>query len=135
MKSLAKVCLVAVAAMALAAFTANAQTDSTTSTNTPPKPKARGHQYRGTIDSVGSDSITITTPGGESVTIKVTSKTRIKKNGEPSTLTDIMKGDQVRGTDRKNDDGDWVASTVNDGVVKKAAPPAATTPPPSDSNK
>jgi len=132
MKSFAKVCLVLVTVMTMAAYSAQAQTDSsTTTTNTAPaaKPKPKSKKYMGTIASVDSDAktITVTLASGDSQTIKITSKTRIKKDGEAATLADAAAGQKVQGYERKNDAGDWVAGSVNIGEMKPkaAAPPAA----------
>ena len=132
MKSFAKICLVLVTAVTMAAFTTQAQTDSTSSsTNKPPaaaaKPKAR--RYAGTIASVDKDAktITVTLSSGASLTIHVTSDTKIKKDGEPGIFADAVVGQKVRGLERQNDSGNWVAGTVNIGEPKPkaAAPPAA----------
>ena len=130
MKSLAKLCLVLLAAATMAAFTANAQTDSS-NTNTPPvaaKPKPKSKKYMGTIASADSDAktITVTLASGDSQTIKITSRTKIKKDGEPATLADAVAGQKVQGYEHKNDAGDWVAGSVIIGEVKpKAAAPEA----------
>ena len=143
MKSIAKVCLAVVTALTLAAYTAHAQADSTpistTSTNKPvsAKPKSRGKPYSGTIDSVDNDgkTITVLSTSGTSKTYKVTSKTRIKKDGEPATLADLSKGEKVRGVSHETDSGDLVASTVNVGQMKKPSAPAATAPAAPDTTK
>jgi hypothetical protein len=132
MKSFAKICLVLLAALTLAGYSTNAQTDSSSpSTNKPATAPARqrGKAYNGTIASVDNDAktFTVTLASGESQTIHFTSTTRIKKDGAPGTSADIVAGQKVRGTERKNDAGDWVASTVNLGEPKPrtVAPPAA----------
>jgi len=138
MKSIARLCLIAVTALTLATVTAQAQTppdSSTTSTNTAPapKPRVRGKQYKGTISSVDKDAKTITFSmvSGKTHTIHITSKTRIRKDGEPATMDDAVVGQKVRGTYRENDSKEWVASTVNIGEPKPraASTPAPSTPP------
>lgn len=119
-------CLVLLTALALAATTANAQTNST-STNAPAaKPKMKSTRYAGTIASVdaAAKTITVTLASGATETLSITSKTKIKKDGEPATLADAAAGQKVKGSSHKNDAGDWVATTVNIGETKKAAPPA-----------
>jgi hypothetical protein len=131
MKSFAKICLVLLTAVTLAAFTTQAQTNSMSSgTNKPPgataKPKAK--RYFGTIASVDKDAktITVTLAGGASLTLHVTSDTKIRKDGEPGVFADAVVGQKVRGAERQDDSGNWVAATVNIGEPrpKPAAPPA-----------
>jgi hypothetical protein len=132
MKSIAKIWVVLAAALTMAAFTVHAQTDSTT-TNTPPvaKKKAGSKQYRGKIASVDGDAKTITfsMASGTQHTIKVTSKTHIKKDGDDATFADAAVGLAIRGAYHTNDTGDWIATTVNIGNPAKKAP---ATPPPAD---
>jgi hypothetical protein len=47
---------------------------------------------RGTVDSVGSDSITIKTHGGATVTVDVTAQTIIRVKGQSASLSDIQQG-------------------------------------------
>jgi hypothetical protein len=129
MKSLAKVCLVLTTALTLAAFTAQAQTDATSTAPAKPAPaKTPMKRYFGTIASVDNDAktITVTLANGSSQTIHIGSKSHIKKDGEAATLADAAAGQKVRGTDHKDDAGNWVANTVNIGEPKPKA--AASTP-------
>lgn len=148
MKSFAKIGLALALALTMAASTAHAQTDSaapgasSTSTNKPVKPKAHGKRYAGTIESVDADgkTITVVSTSGTTKTYEVTSKTRIKKNGQPATLGDIVKGDKVSGTSHEDpeDSTKLIASTVTIGPIRKSAPPASTPPAsaaPADSSK
>src|SRR5271168_1049112 len=137
MKRIAKICLVLLTAMTMAAVTANAQTNSMeTCTNTPPaaaKPKPK--RYIGKIDSVdaAAKTITFTTASGVTQTIHITSKTRIRKDGQPATFDDATVGEKIRGTERELTPGEWTASTVSIGEPKpKPAPAAATTNAPAD---
>ncbi len=134
MKSFAKICLVLLTAVTMAAFTTQAQTDaSSSSTNKPPaaaaKPKAK--RYAGKIASVDKDAktITITLASGASQTIHITSNSKIKKDGEPGTFADAVVGQKVRASERQDDSGNWVATTVNIGEPKSKAPPAPAAPP------
>jgi hypothetical protein len=131
--SFAKICLVLLTAVIMAAFTTNAQTNSSeTSTNMPPaKPKLKSKRYAGKVDSVDSNvkTITFTSASGVTQTFHITSKTRIKNEGEPATFADVAAGLKIFGAEHKDDSGDWVATTVNIGEPKKkAAPPAASAP-------
>jgi Cu/Ag efflux protein CusF len=137
MKSFAKVCLALVTALTMAAYTTHAQTtSSSTSTNTPAKPKSTSKKYTGTIASVDSDAktITVTLASGDSQTLKITSKTKIRKDGEAATLADAAAGQKVQGYEHKNEAGDWVAGSVIIGnpKPKAAAPPAAAPAAPAD---
>jgi len=128
MKSIAKICLVLMTALTMAASTTQAQTAPAT-TNTPAtaKPKAKSVKYAGTIASVDATAktITVTLASGDSQTIKVTSRTRIHKDGEAATLADAAAGDKVQGYEHKEDAGDWVAGSVNIGLMKPKAAAAA----------
>ena len=128
--------------MTMAALTANAQTDAPTnsaSTNAPTaKPKPKVKRYTGKIVSVDADAktITYTTAGGESKTIKLTSTVKIKKDGKPAVLADATVGLRVSGTLHEDADGNWSASTVNIGEPKpKAAVATPANPPAPDTGK
>jgi hypothetical protein len=131
MKSFAKICLVLLAAVTMAAFSTNAQTNATSSgTNkAPAAAKSKGKRYAGTIASADSDAktITITLASGASQTLHITSNTKIRKDGEPGTFADAVVGQKIRASERQDDSGNWVATTVNIGEPKPkaAAPPAA----------
>jgi hypothetical protein len=130
MKSLSKFWMLLLAAVMLTAFTVQAQTASSASTNTPPaaaKPKPKGKRYMGKIASVDADAktLTFTMASGTSHVIHITSKTRIKKDGEPATLADAAVGLRVSGQEHQEGD-DWIASTLNIGETKK--PAASATP-------
>jgi len=122
------------AALTLVAYSTNAQTNSPDAgTNkpsmAPAKPKSK--RYTGKITSVDADAktITFTLANGTSQTLHITSKTRIRKDGEPATLADATAGERIYGAERKDDAGDWVAGSVNIGQPKPRpstnAPPAA----------
>ena len=55
----------------------------------------RGNRVAGTVANVGSNSITITTRSGNTVTLNVTSSTQITNGGQTAQLTDIKTGDFV----------------------------------------
>ena len=126
MKSFAKIGVVLLAALTLAAFSTNAQTNApSSSTNKAPAApaKPKGKKYAGTIASVDKDAktITITLASGASQTIHISSKTRITKDNEPGVFADAVVGQKVRGTERQDDSGNWVASTMNIGEPKPKA--------------
>ncbi len=110
----------------MSAYSTNAQTNSSSSSTNKPAAapvKPKGKAYNGTIASVDNDAktFTITMANGTTQTIHYTSKTIIKKNRQPATSADIVVGQKARGTERKADSGDWVASTVNIGEPKPKA--------------
>jgi hypothetical protein len=57
--------------------------------HTPPQP---GKVVAGTVDSVGSDSITLKKKDGGTVTIAVNADTKIRVNGKPGALSDVEAG-------------------------------------------
>lgn len=127
-------------AVTMAAFTTSAQTDSSTSTTpstpgatAPAKPKTKGKRYNGKIASVDADAktITFTMASGTSHVVHITSKTKIKKDGEPATLEDAKVGEHISGQEHQDGDN-WIATTVNIGQAKKKA--AATADKPADSS-
>jgi len=130
MKAFATIGVALLAALTLAASSTNAQTNApSSSTNKAPaaaaKPKAK--RYAGTIASVDKDAktITITLASGASQTLHITSKTKITNDGEPGVFADAVAGQRVKGSERQDDSGNWVAGTVNIGEKPKAAAPAA----------
>jgi len=136
MKSFAKTCLVLLTAVTMAAFTAQAQTDAASSSTNKPAtaaPRPRGKPYRGTIASADKDAktITVTLASGASLTLHVTSDTKIRKDGQPGIFADAVVGQKVRGSERQDDSGNWVAGTVIIGEPKpKSAPAPGATPAP-----
>jgi hypothetical protein len=138
MKSIARICFILVTALTMAAYSAHAQADSSTSTTTnkaPAAPKPRAKRGSGTIASVDSDAktITFTLASGETQVVKITSKTKLKKDGQAATLSDFAAGQKATFYSKKNDAGDNEATSVTVGMAKKPAaastPPATTTPP------
>lgn len=59
-------------------------------------------------------------------TFDITSKTKITKNGEPATLSDITVGEMVGGAYKKGADGKLEATSVKVGGKKKKDAEAAT---------
>jgi hypothetical protein len=135
MKSFTKICVILLATITLAAYTIEAQTESATpGTNTAPTAPAKPKRkvYRGKVASVDANAktITFTMASGVSKTLQLTAKTRIKKSGEPATLADGVEGIKIYGVYHEDEDGNWVANTVNFGnpkprVAPTNAPPAA----------
>ncbi len=127
MKSITKLSAILLAAATCAAWPAMAQTDSKpAATNAAPAaPRVqRATQFRGAIAGVDSASMTLTLKGRNGETkVKVTSATKIKKDGQPGQFSDAVEGVRVAGSGKKGDDGVWTANTLN--IMTKAAAPKA----------
>jgi hypothetical protein len=133
MKSITKLSAVLLAAAVCAAWPAMAQTASTpAATNTAPAtPKpARAPRFVGTIASVDSAAMTLTLKARGSnpeTKVKVTSTTKIFKDGQPAQFSDAVEGLRVSGGGKKDADGVWTATTLR--IITKAqapkSPPAA----------
>jgi len=92
-------------------------------TNAPSKPahaesakpkKHEGLVFRGPVSAVDAKAMTVTV--GKR-TFEITSETKITKNGQPATLSDIAMGDEIGGAYKKSADGKLTATTIHD--VKK----------------
>ena len=92
------------------------------STNSTPAAPAHPHHppVHGKVAAVDTAAMTLTV--GET-TIVVTSETKISKDGKPATLSDIMVGDNVIASGKKDDSGKFVATKINDGVKMKKKMP------------
>lgn len=93
----------------------------------PGKPHPRGHKLglkatsnarvvKGIVDSVGTDSITLKHKDGSTLTIAVTSETKIRVNGADATLADIHAG--FRAIVLRNSDGSAKAIVAKDAAFK-----------------
>jgi hypothetical protein len=92
-------------------------TDTAVAPATPHKHK-HGEPFRGTVDSLDTNAMTLTVG---SSTFDITPKTKITSNGEPATLADGVLGEKVSGSYRTNKDGVLVAMAVHFGAHKKKA--------------
>lgn len=82
----------------------------------PGKGQHKAHAVRGIVDSVGTDSITLKHKDGSTLTIAVTSDTKIRVNGAPGVLSDIQPG--FRAEVRRNSDGSARAIIAKDPAFK-----------------
>lgn len=73
----------------------------------------KGHRFAGAIASVSEGSFVLTGRGGQSVTIHITSTTRLLRR-QQATLADIQTGDAVRIIATKAPDGSLTARAVQD---------------------
>jgi hypothetical protein len=135
MKTITKLSAILLAAAVTAACPAMAQTDTTPSaTNAPaaPKPARAAPRFNGVVASVDTTNMCLTlkaTARTPETKVKVTSATKIKKDGQPAEFSDATAGLRVSGSGKKGEDGVWTATTLNI-VTKPAAPkhPAAAAP-------
>ncbi len=130
MKSITKFSAVLLAAAVCAAWPAMAQPASTPATTNaaPATPRPRpANAFRGIVASVDAATMTLTLKGGRGGTVetkvKVTSNTKIKKDGQAGTFSDAVEGVRVAGAGKKAEDGVWTATTLN--ISTKAPAPKA----------
>ena len=93
-------------------------TDTAAAPATPHKHKHGGTPFRGSVESLDTNAMTLTVG---SHTFDITPKTKITSNGDPATLADGVIGEKVSGSYRTNKDGDLDAVTVRFGAHKKKA--------------
>lgn len=80
---------------------------------------------RGTVTAVSSTSISVKSADGVTTTFAVTSKTRVRQNGEKSDIGAVHDGDMVGVLGTKGADGSLTARVIRD--PHGASPAAATT--------
>ena len=82
---------------------------------------------RGTVSAVGRDSVSIREKTGQTVTLRTTAETRVRKDGRRQELSALNVGDEVMAFSIKENDA-FVARRIH--VPRRAAgsdlPPAAT---------
>lgn len=102
-------------------------TDAATATApvTPHKHQHVGTRFRGTVDNLDTNAMTLTV--GD-LTFNISAKTKITSNGEPATLADGVVGEKVVGFYRTNEDGSLHATVVHFGAHKKKVDSDASTP-------
>jgi hypothetical protein len=80
-------------------------------------PTAKALRYHGMIASVDQTAKTFTITGKETSRVfKVTDRTKIMKDGNPATMSDLAEKEEARGQYRKNADGSLEAKTVKLGA-------------------
>lgn len=103
--------------MPAAAYAQDANTNAWSSHIMTPKPK--GHRvipYRGKVAAMDTKAMTMTV--GKR-TFRVTSDTKVLKDGQTATLADGVVGEPVRGAYKKTDDGKLIALSVYFGAKHK----------------
>jgi len=86
-----------------------------------PSSKAKERPFHGTIKAVNKSLKLITLNGEKAQTFFIIPETKIKKNGKPATLDQIVAGDSLGGYARQAPDGKWEALTLNVGDKKADA--------------
>jgi len=112
-------CLALLAAALIATPAATRAQDSTNAPAAqthPPKP--HGMPFHGKVASVDATAMTFTL---KTLTISVTSATKITKDGKPAVFADITAGETVSGSYKKDDAGKMTANKVTIGAPKPAA--------------
>ena len=75
--------------------------------------------FHGKVTAVDTNAMTLTVG---TLTLQVTSDTKITKDGKPAKLSDGVVGEPVRGSYKKTDDGKLNAVTVHFGVKGEGKP-------------
>jgi hypothetical protein len=117
---------IALLGLVTAAFVANPNlVRAADSTNTPaataPAHKKNGLPFHGKIAAVDTTAETLTVG---SLTIEVTSATKISKDGKKSALADLTVGEAVTGYYKKDDAGKLTATTIHAGKKAEKMKPA-----------
>jgi hypothetical protein len=92
---------------------------------TPATASADNRSFRGKLVAVDRNSMTITVETPEKRSLKITSETRINKDGKPALLADGKIGEQIYGRAKKAADGIDEASVVNFGAAPTPVKPKA----------
>jgi len=116
-KNLVKIALLGlVTATLVAAPTFSRGQDATNAPAAAPKAKKNnGLPFHGKLAAVDTTAQTVTVG---SLTISITSATKITKDGQKATLADFVVGDTVGGSYHKDADGKLIAATIHDGKKK-----------------
>jgi hypothetical protein len=118
--------LTGLALLVAALLAAPAITRADNSTNAPtaqaPAPKKHGLPFHGKVASLDAAAMTFTVG---TLTIGITSTTKLTKDGKPAVFADLTVGENVRGAYKKDDSGKLNATSVKIGAPKKQSAPAA----------
>src|ERR1039458_10895148 len=121
-----KVPLLTLVAAALVALPVVSRAEDSTNppppASTHPAKKIGGLPFKGKVAAVDPSAAMTFTVG--TLTMAVTSETKITKDGQPATFADITAGASVTGSYKKGADGKLTASSVKLGEKKKKAAPA-----------
>jgi hypothetical protein len=126
-KTIAKIaCFAFVAAALVAAPAISRAEDSTNAPAATPAPKKKALPFHGKVVSVDSAAMTFTVG---TMTIAISSTTKITKDGQPAIFADITAGEMVSGSYKKDAEGKMNASSVKIGQPKKKAETGTNAPP------
>ena len=114
--NLVKIALLGLVTAAFVATPAISRAQDSTNAPAATAPKKGGLPFHGKLAAVDATAMTLTVG---SLTINVTSETKITKDGKKATLADLVVGDTVGGSYKKDDAGKLTAVTIHDGIVKK----------------
>jgi hypothetical protein len=124
-KNISKITVLSLLAAALVAMPALSRAEGTgtnapaSSDQTPAKPNKHGNlPFHGNLSAVDTKAMTFTVG---TLTLQVTSDTKITKDGKPATLADGVVGEPVSGAYKKTDDGKLNAISVHFGAKKKTS--------------
>lgn len=118
-----KITLFALVTAALVALPAVSRAGDSTNASaaTASAPKKHSVPFHGKVAAVDAAAMTFTVG---TMTIAVTSNTKITKDGKPATFAEITVGEHVGGAYKKNAAGKLDATSVRMGEMKKKAAPA-----------
>jgi len=111
-------CFALVGAALLTVPAASRAQNATTTTNAPASSKKHGSVFHGKVAAVDANAMTFTV--GETTAV-VGSSTKIFKDGQPATFSDITVGENVVCNYKKDEAGKYNATTVRIGAAKKKA--------------
>ena len=121
-KNISKITVLSLFAAALVAMPALSRAEGTNAPaasdqTAPAKPKKHDIQpFRGKLSAVDTNAKTLTVG---TLTLQITSDTKITKDGQPATLSDGVVGEPVGGVYKKTPDGKLNALSVHFGVKPK----------------
>jgi hypothetical protein len=120
-KNISKITVLSLFAAALVAMPVLSRAEGTNAPaasdqTTQPKPKKNNPPFHGNLKAVDTSAKTLTVG---TLTLQITSDTKITKDGQPAVLSDGVVGEPVSGAYTKTDDGKLNALIVHFGVKPK----------------
>jgi hypothetical protein len=114
--NLAKIALIGLVTAACVAVPTLSRAQDSTNAPAAAAPKKSGLPFHGKLAAVDTAAMTVTVG---SLTITITSTTKLTKDGKKATLADFVVGDTVGGSYQKDAAGKLNAVTIHDGIKKK----------------
>jgi hypothetical protein len=108
--------LIAAALVAVPSVSRAADATNPPAATTPAPKKHGGIPFHGKVVAVDTNAMTFTVG---TMTIAITSETKITKDDQPAVFADITVGEAIRGSYKKDDAGKLNATTVRIGENKK----------------